>query len=105
MATPYGFELAIRDIGAGEELTNDYGTLNILEPFEPVDEGTQRKTVYPDDLSRHHEEWDRQLRAAFDRLEHVPQPLQGLLTEDIWATCLRVSRRAEEMKSIRHCAM
>jgi hypothetical protein len=29
----YDFELAVRDIAAGEELTDDYGTLNPLAPF------------------------------------------------------------------------
>ena len=32
--TPLGFEIAIRDILPGEEVTNDYGTLNIIESFE-----------------------------------------------------------------------
>ncbi len=31
--TPYKFEIAIRDIEPGEELTNDYGVFNIIAPL------------------------------------------------------------------------
>ena len=44
MGTAYEFEIAIRDINPGEQLTDDYGTLNIDEPFECIsEEGTERK--------------------------------------------------------------
>jgi len=50
LSTAYDFEIAIRDIEPGEELTDDYGYLNVTNPFEGIDEGTSRKVVYPDDL-------------------------------------------------------
>ena len=34
MLTSMGFEIAIKDIPRGTEITNDYGTLNIIEPFK-----------------------------------------------------------------------
>ena len=58
MSTAYDFEIAIRDIQPGEELTDDYGYLNVSEPFKGIDEGTRRKTVYPDDLLNHYQTWD-----------------------------------------------
>lgn len=57
-STPYDFEIAIRDIHPGEELTDDYGYLNVEKPFEVIDENTERKMVYPDDILNFHEEWD-----------------------------------------------
>jgi hypothetical protein len=42
-STAYDFEIAIRDIHPGEELTDDYGYLNVEMPFEAMDEGTDRK--------------------------------------------------------------
>lgn len=103
MTTAYGFELAIRDIRAGEELTDDYGFLNIEAPFRAKDEGTRRKTVYPDDLLRYHQQWDRKLRTSFDRLLEVDQPLRIVIPDDTWATASRVSRREEDMMSILTC--
>ena len=66
LITAYNFEIAIRDIEAGEQLTDDYGYLNIIEPFSAADEGTDRKVVYPDDNLRYHEIWDNQLLKVFD---------------------------------------
>lgn len=103
MMTPYHIELAVKDIQPGDELTDDYGTLNIIDSFEPVDEGHARKTVQPDDLQRHHPDWDKMLSAAFTLLQHVDQPLRDLLSEEKWQTCLRISKSKEEMASILEC--
>ena len=79
LSSAYDFEMAVRDIQPGEQLTDDYGYLNITEPFKAVDEGTGRDTVYPDDLLKYHEKWDRQLQEAFKNFEDVEQPLIDLV--------------------------
>lgn len=79
LSSAYDFEVAVRDIQPGEQLTDDYGYLNISEPFKAVDEGTGRDTVYPDDLLKYHEEWDRQLNDAFQAFNAVEQPLLKLV--------------------------
>ena len=38
LTTAYDFEIAIRDILPGEQLTDDYGYLNIKDPFTAADE-------------------------------------------------------------------
>lgn len=83
LSSAYDFEVAVRDIQPGEQLTDDYGYLNISEPFKAVDEGTGRDTVYPDDLLKYHEKWDRQLEQAFEDFEQVEQPLIGLVPSPI----------------------
>lgn len=103
MTTPYQLELAVRDIAAGEELTNDYGTLNIIEPFEAFDEGHHRIVVYPDDLEKYHAEWDAQLAVAFPFIHCVEQPLRFLIPDDIWQTCLHIANGTEPMRSILDC--
>lgn len=103
MMTPYGLELAVRDIQPDEQLTEDYGTLNILEPFEPIDEGQARKRVLPDDLLDHHPEWDAKLAAAFPLLPQVEQPLRPLVPDDVWQTCLCIAAGDEPLLSIRNC--
>ncbi len=85
MATAYNFEVAINDIEEGEELTNDYGCLNIIQPFRAANEGTKRKTVYPDDLLRYYKQWDDKLKKVFPELLRLPQPLKPLLSDEKWA--------------------
>jgi len=81
MPTPYGCEIALRDIGAGEEITGDYGMLNIIEDFEPEpDNGPyNRAVVRGDDLARQAGTWDAWLAEALADCTRVEQPLWDLL--------------------------
>lgn len=101
LSTAYDFEIAIRDIQAGEELTDDYGYLNVTEPFKGVDEGTRRKTVYPDDLLKHHKTWDKKLIQNFPKIIEVPQPLKVLFTEKLWKEIEEIAQGKKEMESIK----
>lgn len=103
VTTAYEFELAVRDIEPGEQLTDDYGFLNILEPFHPRDEGTERKVVYPGDLLEHHPHWDRLLREAFPLVPEVEQPLMSVMTAEKRRTAEAVAGGQKEMDSILDC--
>lgn len=83
MATAYDFEIAIQDILPGEQLTNDYGTLNIGTAFEYIsEEGTNRKKVKPDDLLYFYKEWDELVLEALKHLNYVEQPLIHLIKSE-----------------------
>lgn len=101
--TPYRFELAIRDIQPGEELTNDYGTLNIIAPFPVDSESGDRSVVYPDDLLRYNAAWDQQLQAAFHRFLHVEQPLRQLFSPETWQLAESIARGDNVMASVKEC--
>lgn len=103
LSTAYDFEIAVRDIHPGEQLTDDYGYLNIPYPFRGIDEGTRRKTVYPDDLLRYHSKWDKQIASAMTRLPVVEQPLKNLLSEGLWDKLQRIHSKQEPMESILSC--
>jgi SET domain-containing protein len=104
LTTAYEFEIAVRDIYPGEELTDDYGYLNIEEPFEVLPEkGTNRTVVYPDDLLRCYQDWDEKLVGAFPDLLKVAQPLFGILTPAVQQKASRVAREEELFDSILHC--
>ena len=104
LSTAYDFEIAIRDIHPGEELTDDYGYLNITEPFDAVREpGSERTTVYPDDLLRYHQQWDKTLLNTWPHLKDVPQPLAELLPSHNWKTALDIAHGKIAMKSILTC--
>lgn len=100
LTTAYDFEIAIRDIHPGEQLTDDYGYLNIDRPFRGVDEGTKRKTVYPDDLLKYYKIWDSKLLKVFHKIPNLDQALKELLTEEMWDEIKRVSKGEKQMESI-----
>lgn len=82
LAPGYGFEIAVRDIPAGAELTDDYGALNIDAPFEcrcgsPV----CREEIRPADLLTFADVWDAAIADSFERLPRVAQPLWELVRE------------------------
>lgn len=102
LPTVDGFEIAVRDIEAGEELTDDYGTLNLTEPFLALPEpGTPRRWVRPDDLLRRHADWDRKLAAAFPALAEVEQPLAFLLTDEVLERAVAIARGERPVESLR----
>ena len=81
VSTAYDFELAVRDIEPGEELTDDYGYLNVTHPFDCLPEhGSQRTRVYPDDLLNYYYIWDAKLIDAFQSFLSVDQPLNWFIT-------------------------
>lgn len=100
LSTAYDFEIAIRDIQLGEELTDDYGYLNVSQPFTGVDEGTRRKTVYPDVLLKHYKIWDKILLQNFPKITKVEQPLKSLLSRELWDEVVEISGGNKEMASI-----
>ncbi|WP_346864446.1 SET domain-containing protein [uncultured Draconibacterium sp.] len=100
LSTAYDFEIAIKDILPGEQLTDDYGYLNIIEPFRAFDEGTKRKTVYPDDLVRYSKVWDKKITGVFGKIPNLNQPLKELISENTWNEILMVCEQKKEIESI-----
>jgi hypothetical protein len=82
LSVGYDFELAIRDIQPGDELTDDYGTLNPADPFPcACGHASCRGKVLPDDMLRHGEAWNEAARVAFFLIPSVAQPLWYLLSD------------------------
>lgn len=100
LTTAYDFEIAIRDIQPGEQLTDDYGYLNVAAPFRAIDEGTERKIVYPDDLLNYHEEWDGKLHEVFGKIPKQDQPLRPFIGTELWGKVQSIVAGTEEMDSI-----
>lgn len=100
LTTAYDFELAIRDIAPGEQLTDDYGYLNIEQPFRGIDEGTRRKTVYPDDLLRYYKVWDKKVADAFRFVASNEQPLRHLIPEDLWSLVQKIINGEQKPESV-----
>jgi hypothetical protein len=103
MSTAYDFEIAIRDIYPGEQLTDDYGYLNVSEPFEAEDEGTERKVVYPDDILNYHEVWDKAILDNLANIGVVDQPLLKFITQANWEEFSKVLSGEAHLRSIKTC--
>jgi uncharacterized protein len=99
-STAYDFEIAVRDIQPGEELTDDYGYLNVTDAFKAKDEGTSRTTVYPDDLLNYHQDWDRILQETIPFVPRVEQPLMSLVSNKIQQEIRMVLNGEKQMESI-----
>lgn len=100
LSTAYDFEIAVRDIQVGEQLTDDYGYLNISAPFKGVNEGTKRKTVYPDDLLKYFKVWDKKIEKVFPKITALEQPLWQILTPKVQNRIERILKKEEPLASI-----
>lgn len=100
LTTAYDFEISIRDIHPGEQLTDDYGYLNIPSSFRGVDEGTRRKVVYPDDLTKYYKVWDKKILKVFGKIILNEQPLKSLIREELWNKIHSIAQGKEQMDSI-----
>jgi uncharacterized protein len=80
--TDFDFEIAIRDIAPGEQLTNDYAMMHLTddEPFRcRCGEPLCRSKVEPSDALRLGPQWDAHTAAALEAAVVVAQPLADLV--------------------------
>lgn len=104
LSTAYEFEVAIRDIYPGEQLTDDYGYLNVDEPFSCVPElNSSRTKVMPDDILYFYQEWDEKVAEAMKYFNHVEQPLRSLIKTNFVNKVNAVALAEKPLDSIRTC--
>jgi len=78
----YDFEIAVGDIQEGEEITDDYGLLNLEADFLCACGSKQcRGTIRPRDFERYADRWDALIAEAVPYLDRVEQPLWELVRE------------------------
>ncbi len=101
LTTGYGFELAIRDIQPGEEITDDYAIYN-CPVFGPLRCGEPdcRGEVRPDDFDRLAHGWDARIREALQRYQDVDQPLSAYLSDPCRAALAGYLRTGRGYRSI-----
>ena len=78
----YDFEVAVRDIHPGEELTDDYGSLNIEYDFVcSCNSAVCRHKIRPGDMLSYAETWDQLVADPFRLIQTVSQPLWPFVKE------------------------
>jgi hypothetical protein len=83
MGTHYGFEVAVRDIPSGAELTVDYATLHMTpeETFDCYCRAEEcRWRITSEDADKLADQWADQVQAGLLRIGEVDQPLMRLLS-------------------------
>ncbi len=84
MTTAFGFEIAIRDILPGEEITDEYGLFNLETPMSlSCSRPDCRRVVSAEDLDRYYPVWDQQVKAALLQVRQVDQPLWDLVDAEL----------------------
>lgn len=82
ISTGYGFEIAVRDIKAGEQITDEYGIFNLTYDIElTCAEPTCRKTVKPKDFDTFYTQWDEIIKKSLAKFKSVDQPLLVFVDE------------------------
>lgn len=101
LTSGYGFEIAIRDIKAGEEITDDYALLNLeKEMFCGCGSPNCRKLIEPSDFDLFLGEYDQKIKAAMGYALSVHQPLWEVLSADIVDVLINNSSNGIEHLSV-----
>ncbi|HMQ10792.1 MAG TPA: SET domain-containing protein [Oligoflexia bacterium] len=70
------FDIAIKDIQAGEEITTDYSSLNLEETLNcACGIGHCREQIEDKDFETYVDDWDDKINQAFTQINKVPQKL------------------------------
>lgn len=76
MSTGWGFEIAVRDIAAGEEITDEYGLFNLEWEMDCCcGHSACRGRIRPGDAALLYRRWDRRVKSAMADIPGVEQPL------------------------------
>lgn len=101
MSTGYGFEIALRDIINGEQITDEYGIFNIEKEITLIcGEAGCRKVVNPDDFENYYRDWDEKIKVSITKLYDVEQPLMFLIDKDVRNELDAFFHNSEKYKSV-----
>jgi uncharacterized protein len=100
LSSGWEVDIAIRDIAAGEEITNDYGCLNLDRSFRcHCGQPGCRRRIDPGDFERLADRWDASVRDAFPLVTQVHQPLWRFVSRPRLVSA--AARNPERLPSIR----
>ncbi len=76
LSTGWGFEIAVTDIPAGAEITDDYGLFNVEQPFNCLCSAQNcRGIICSNDMLTYGDYFDNRVISAMHRFQQVEQPL------------------------------
>lgn len=103
LMTDYSLEIVIRDILPGDEITTDYGLLNVQEPYELFCGcGNCRGFLRTDDIDCWADTWDRKIMESLLLIKKVPQPLGHMLHQKEKDRLEEMLKTAEKYSSVKN---
>lgn len=103
LSTGYGFEIAVRDISKGEELTDDYGMFMGTRSMRCSCGASKcRKLISNECFDVVSHEWDREVIDALDCFRQVEQPLMKFMDDENKRLLARYLETGEDYKSVVH---
>lgn len=101
ISTGYGFEIAIRDIKKGEQITDEYGIFNLdKEMTVYCGQNGCRKILKPQDFDLYYSEWDTKIKNSIQKIFNVEQPLLPLVDENTRKELDEFFSNPEKYKSV-----
>lgn len=101
ISTGYGFEIAIKDIQAGEQVTDDYGLFNLPYEMDVICTKTDcRKKISGNDIARYYAEWDARIIESLKVADKVPQALLPYMDQEIRESVFSYIAGKTEYKSV-----
>ncbi|QQS52179.1 MAG: SET domain-containing protein-lysine N-methyltransferase [Bacteroidota bacterium] len=83
ISTGYGFEIAVRDIFPGEEITDEYGIFNLeSEMYCFCGSSHCRGVLKAPDFDRLYKEWDVTIKKSLSKVFCVEQPLMPFADQE-----------------------
>lgn len=101
ISTGYGFEIAVRDIKKGEQITDEYGIFNLESEMTVIcGEKDCRQVIKPNDFDTYYKDWDIKIRKSISRLFNVEQPLMPFIEENTRRELDEFFNNPERYKSV-----
>ena len=102
ISTGYGFEIALRDIMPGEQITDEYGLFNLAWELRCCCGAPGcRGIVHPDDADNLADQWDVQLKDALSTYLNVHQPLLPCMDLQTRRSVMRYVKTGKGYRSCR----
>ena len=101
ISTGYGFEIALRDIQPGEQITDEYGIFNLQYEMDlQCEQPHCRRRIGPGDFDRLYPEWDEKIKAALPKLFSVDQPLLSLVDQPTRRALQKFRKDPKQYRSV-----
>ncbi len=101
ISTGYGFEIAVRDIYPGEEITDEYGIFNLeAEMFLCCKEKNCRGVLKPTDFDENYQKWDNIIKKALPKLFELDQPLLPFMDQKTFKDLETYRKNPTKYKSV-----
>lgn len=99
LTTGYGFEIAVRDVNKGEELTDDYRIFSTHHDTRFINEKLKLNELkpWPDSLIY---EWDQKIRQSLLCVTDVDQPLMSFIKPKLWRNLLKLQNNPSLYTSV-----